>query len=99
MPFGSVFVRAIRSNVSCLGGWMTPAYAGTERVGAWFYPGAMAFAPEHPVLAHSEYRAVEEVVRTGGRFEVVSAHEPAGDQPAAIDELERRVKAGERDVV
>jgi excinuclease ABC subunit B len=59
----------------------------------------MAFATEHPVLAHSEYRAVDEIVRTGGRFEVVSPHAPAGDQPTAIEELERRIKAGERDVV
>jgi excinuclease ABC subunit B len=59
----------------------------------------MAFATEHPVLAHSEYRAVDEIVRTGGRFEVVSQYAPAGDQPTAIDELERRIQAGERDVV
>jgi excinuclease ABC subunit B len=59
----------------------------------------MAFATEHPVLAHSEYRAVDDVVRAGGRFEVVSPHQPAGDQPAAIEELERRVTAGERDIV
>ncbi len=59
----------------------------------------MAFATEHPVVAHSEYRAVDEVVRAGGRFEVVSPHDPAGDQPAAIEELERRILAGERDVV
>ena len=62
----------------------------------------MAFATERPadeVLAHSEYRAVDDVVRTGARFEVVSSYEPAGDQPAAIDELERRIKAGERDIV
>ncbi|WP_216638842.1 DEAD/DEAH box helicase family protein, partial [Mycobacterium asiaticum] len=60
----------------------------------------MAFATEHPVIAHSEYRAVDELVRTAGaRFEVVSPHQPAGDQPAAIDELERRIKAGEHDVV
>jgi len=59
----------------------------------------MAFATEHPVLAHSEYRAVDDIVRAGGRFEVVSPHQPAGDQPAAIEELERRVKAGERDIV
>jgi excinuclease ABC subunit B len=51
------------------------------------------------VLAHSEYRAVDDIVRAGGRFEVVSPHEPAGDQPAAIEELERRITAGERDVV
>jgi len=62
----------------------------------------MAFATEHPVVAHSEYRAVgdpESLVRSGARFEVVSEHQPAGDQPAAIDELERRIRAGERDVV
>lgn len=59
----------------------------------------MAFATEHPVLAHSEYRPVDSIVRTGGRFEVVSPYAPAGDQPAAIDELERRIKAGEHDVV
>src|SRR5690349_22554678 len=59
----------------------------------------MAFATEHPVLAHSEYRAVEDVVRAGGRFEVVSNYAPAGDQPAAIDDLEQRLRAGERDVV
>ena len=59
----------------------------------------MAFATEHPVLAHSEYRAVDEIVRAGGRFEVVSQYAPAGDQPAAIEELERRIRAGERDVV
>ena len=59
----------------------------------------MAFATEKPVIARSEYRAVEDVVRTGARFEVVSDHQPAGDQPAAIDELECRIRAGERDVV
>jgi excinuclease ABC subunit B len=59
----------------------------------------MAFATEHPVLAHSEHRPVDQIVRSGGRFEVVSEFEPAGDQPAAIDDLERRIRAGERDVV
>lgn len=59
----------------------------------------MAFATEHPVVAHSEYRAVGDIVRTGARFEVVSPHQPAGDQPTAIAELERRVNAGEKDIV
>ncbi|MCV7299944.1 excinuclease ABC subunit B [Mycobacterium barrassiae] len=59
----------------------------------------MAFATEHPVLAHSEYRPVDSIVRAGGRFEVVSPYAPAGDQPAAINELERRINAGEHDVV
>ncbi|MGV0994081.1 MAG: excinuclease ABC subunit UvrB [Mycobacterium sp.] len=64
----------------------------------------MAFATERPatepsVLAHSEYRAVGDLVRAGAQFEVVSEFEPAGDQPAAIEDLERRIRAGERDVV
>src|SRR6476659_3197537 len=59
----------------------------------------MAFATEHPVLAHSEYRAVDEIVRAGGRFEVVSQYAPAGDQPAAIEDLERRIRTGEKDIV
>jgi excinuclease ABC subunit B len=63
----------------------------------------MAFATEHPIVAHSEYRAsgeaVERLVRVGGHFEVVSPHDPAGDQPTAIEELERRIQAGEHDVV
>jgi len=32
-------------------------------------------------------------------FKVISEYKPSGDQPKAIDELERRVRAGERDVV
>ena len=59
----------------------------------------MAFATEHPVLAQSDFRPVSDVPRSGGRFEVVSDYQPAGDQPAAIDELERRIRAGEKDVV
>jgi excinuclease ABC subunit B len=39
------------------------------------------------------------IVPTAGRFQVVSELKPSGDQPQAIDELERRVRAGERDVV
>ncbi|WP_072807395.1 excinuclease ABC subunit UvrB [Rhodococcoides yunnanense] len=59
----------------------------------------MAFASEHPVVAHSEHRPVGEIERTGAAFEVVSEHKPAGDQPAAIAELERRIRADEKDVV
>ncbi|WP_019854564.1 excinuclease ABC subunit UvrB [Actinopolyspora mortivallis] len=59
----------------------------------------MAFATEHPVLAHSEFRPVGEIPRKEGRFRVVSDYEPAGDQPAAIDELERRINSGESNVV
>src|SRR4051812_12489576 len=42
---------------------------------------------------------VVELERSVAPFQVVSDYQPAGDQPAAIDELERRVRAGEKDVV
>ncbi len=65
----------------------------------------MAFASELPPesdlpLAHSEHRPVGELIeRTDGEFQVVSDHKPAGDQPDAIADLERRIRAGEKDVV
>jgi excinuclease ABC subunit B len=51
------------------------------------------------ILATSEHRPINEIPRTDGRFQVVSDFQPSGDQPQAIDELERRVRAGERDIV
>lgn len=59
----------------------------------------MAFAAEHPVLSHSEFRPVGEVERTEGDFEVISEYQPAGDQPTAITELDSRLRRGEEDVV
>ncbi|RNE48656.1 excinuclease ABC subunit UvrB [Corynebacterium alimapuense] len=59
----------------------------------------MAFAAEHPVLSHSEHRPVGEVERSDGRFEVISDYQPAGDQPAAIKELDERLNRSERDIV
>ncbi|PHV69113.1 excinuclease ABC subunit UvrB [Williamsia muralis] len=59
----------------------------------------MAFAAEHPVVAHSEFRPVGEIERSHAPFQVVSDHKPAGDQPTAIKELEQRLRAGEKDVV
>ncbi|BBA96663.1 putative excinuclease ABC subunit B [Actinacidiphila reveromycinica] len=44
-------------------------------------------------------RPVSDIERTVAPFEVVSPYQPSGDQPAAIDDLERRVRAGEQDVV
>jgi excinuclease ABC subunit B len=44
-------------------------------------------------------KPVSEIIRREGRFEVVSEWDPAGDQPAAIEELERRIRAGESNVV
>jgi len=43
--------------------------------------------------------SVKEIIRRDGRFQVVSEYQPAGDQPAAIDELERRIGDGEQNVV
>jgi excinuclease ABC subunit B len=44
-------------------------------------------------------RPTTDLERRVAPFRVVSDFEPAGDQPAAIDELERRVLAGESNVV
>ena len=44
-------------------------------------------------------RALDELQRTVAPFEVVSDFKPAGDQPTAIDDLERRIRGGESDVV
>ncbi|MCT1683830.1 excinuclease ABC subunit UvrB [Corynebacterium appendicis] len=59
----------------------------------------MAFAAEHPVLSHSEFRPVGEVERTEKLFKVESEFEPSGDQPKAIAELDKRLRNGELDVV
>ena len=39
------------------------------------------------------------IPRLDRRFEVISDYTPSGDQPTAIDELERRVRRGDRHVV
>jgi excinuclease ABC subunit B len=44
-------------------------------------------------------RPVSDIQRRVSPFHVVSEFSPAGDQPAAIDDLQRRVEAGEQDVV
>ncbi|MEY9893981.1 excinuclease ABC subunit B [Catenulispora sp. MAP12-49] len=44
-------------------------------------------------------RPLSELTRTVAPIEVVSDYQPAGDQPAAIAELARRIEAGENDVV
>lgn len=56
----------------------------------------MAFAAEHPVLAHSEFRPVGEIERREKPFEVVSEFEPSGDQPKAIAELDERLNRGKK---
>lgn len=64
--------------------------------------GDVAFATERPddsVLAHSEFRPVGDIPRTDARFRMVSDYDPAGDQPQAIEDLERRINSGEKDVV
>ncbi|MDH6706046.1 excinuclease ABC subunit B [Kitasatospora sp. MAA19] len=44
-------------------------------------------------------RPITSIERSVAPFEVVSPFQPNGDQPAAIAELERRIKGGEKDVV
>jgi excinuclease ABC subunit B len=44
-------------------------------------------------------RPVTDLERRVAPFKVVSDYQPSGDQPTAIDDLERRIEAGEKDVV
>ena len=44
-------------------------------------------------------RPISELQRRVEPFQVISEYVPAGDQPAAIAEITRRINAGERDVV
>lgn len=44
-------------------------------------------------------RPISELQRVVAPFRMQADFAPAGDQPTAIDELERRIKAGEQDVV
>ncbi|GAA3628077.1 excinuclease ABC subunit UvrB [Microlunatus ginsengisoli] len=44
-------------------------------------------------------RPIEDLQRTVAPFQVVADFAPSGDQPAAINDLERRVQGGEQDVV
>ncbi|SED50198.1 Excinuclease ABC subunit B [Gordonia malaquae] len=70
-----------------------------ENVRGDVYAGRMAFAAERPIVAHSEFRPVGDIERSGADFVVVSEYEPAGDQPAAIADLEQRLTSGEKDIV
>jgi excinuclease ABC subunit B len=47
----------------------------------------------------SSMRPVSEVQRKVAPFQVISDYVPAGDQPAAIAEITRRINEGEKDVV
>ena len=44
-------------------------------------------------------RVASDIVPKAGKFEVVSDFQPSGDQPTAIDDLERRIRAGQKDIV
>ena len=112
-PLVSMLTPAATSKITVFGGCTRrcsqtgPGGRRRQTVGGCSYPGSVAFATEIPgsaaqpdvPVAHSEFRPVGDIPRTGGRFEVVSEYQPAGDQPAAIEELERRLRAGEQDVV
>src|ERR687889_1182273 len=44
-------------------------------------------------------RPVTDLKRRVAPFEVISEYQPAGDQPAAIEDIEKRIRGGEQDVV
>src|SRR4051794_4961889 len=56
-----------------------------------------------PVVGTGTYRErvrpTTDIERSAAPFQVISEFSPSGDQPAAIDELERRIRAGEDNVV
>jgi excinuclease ABC subunit B len=52
-----------------------------------------------PPLTVDAMRPTTDLQRTVAPFRVVSEFQPSGDQPEAIAELARKVKAGEKDVV
>ena len=51
------------------------------------------------IVRFGSMRPIEDLLRTVAPLKVVSDFEPSGDQPGAIADLERRVLAGENDVV
>ncbi len=66
-------------------------------------PGAQLWADfrklSQPRRTVEDMRQVTDLQRMVAPLKVVSDFDPAGDQPAAIAELERRINAGEQDVV
>src|ERR1700760_4865184 len=44
-------------------------------------------------------RVASDITPTTGKFEVISEFEPSGDQPAAIEALEKRIRAGDKNTV
>ena len=44
-------------------------------------------------------RPINDLIRTVAPFKVVADYQPAGDQPAAIKDLEQRIRKGEKDIV
>jgi len=44
-------------------------------------------------------RPVNDLIRTVAPFKVIADYQPAGDQPAAIKDLEQRIRNGEKDIV
>ena len=67
-----------------------PVAGGTRRGGGELSAGARRLSGVRPVT---------DLQRKVAPFKVVTDMTPSGDQPAAIDELERRIRAGEKDVV
>src|SRR5690348_11849929 len=52
-----------------------------------------------PVSYRCVMRVRSDITPSIGKFEVISHFQPAGDQPAAIEEIDVRITGGEKDVV
>lgn len=55
--------------------------------------------PRFPRSLKGMARPITDLQRTVAPFEVISEYQPAGDQPAAIEEITRRIHAGDQDIV
>src|SRR3954465_6183690 len=94
--------RRRRSGWRCArgGSWGRPRFRSRETVGPRTYRGGVPAPVAHPHSAKPQIPRIDSSLRRSRRpFEVVSDFAPSGDQPAAIDEMERRLRDGRPDVV
>ncbi len=76
--------------------WSVPRAPGTAALGRG---GAGEPMSDPPNTVSCMTRPVTDLQRRVAPFRVISEYQPAGDQPAAIAEISKRIEAGAKDVV
>ena len=76
--------------------WSVPRAPGTAALGP---RGAGEPMSDPPNSVSCMTRPVTDLQRRVAPFRVISEYQPAGDQPAAIAEISKRIEAGAKDVV